>query len=325
MNRIVLLISLLFILTITGCADKNSSANEAPLSAAPVETPDLTGDTPMTVTEEEIITEASDEILTEAGAGAAMSAEAPEVPLTESAAEQEETSLPSTSDETSVSADTTDNDDTDGELSATDDADNEEASQNPGAGIFTSNELSDDIKNRITGVSYPPGCGISYDDLRYLQLSYVDFNGQTQLGEMICNKAVANDLIQIFSELYHAGYQIDKIKLIEEYGADDDLSCADDNTSCFNYRVVAGSTNLSKHALGVAVDINPFYNPYVTYPNGTVRISPPGSEPYADRKADFPHKIDENDLAYKLFTKHGFTWGGHWKTLKDYQHFQKPL
>ena len=193
------------------------------------------------------------------------------------------------------------------------------------AGIFTSSELSDEIKARITGVSYPPGCGVSYDDLRYLQLSYVDFNGQTQLGEMICNKAVASDLVQIFSELFHAGYQIDKMRLIEEYGADDDLSCADDNTSCFNYRVVAGSTNLSKHALGVAVDLNPFYNPYVTYPNGKIRISPPGSEAYADRSADFPHKIDENDLAYKLFTQHGFTWGGHWKTLKDYQHFQKAL
>jgi hypothetical protein len=201
----------------------------------------------------------------------------------------------------------------------------ETADTSGSAGIFTSSELSDEIKARITGVSYPPGCGISYDDLRYLQLSYVDFNGQTQIGEMICNKAIASDLIQIFSELYHAGYQIDKISLIDEYGADDDLSCADNNTSCFNYRVVAGSTNLSKHAMGVAVDINPFYNPYVTYPNGNIRISPPGSEPYADRSSDFPHKIDENDLAYKLFTQHGFTWGGHWKTLKDYQHFQKPL
>ena len=193
------------------------------------------------------------------------------------------------------------------------------------AGIFTSSELTDEIKERITGISYPPGCGISYDDLRYLQLSYVDFNGETRTGEMICNKAVAPDLIQIFSELYHAGYQIEKIKLIDDYGGDDDLSCADNNTSCFNYRVVAGSTNLSKHALGVAVDLNPFYNPYVTYPDGKIRISPAGAEAYADRSADFPHKIDENDLAYKLFTSHGFTWGGHWKTLKDYQHFQKPL
>ena len=193
------------------------------------------------------------------------------------------------------------------------------------AGIFTSSGITDEIKVRITGKSYAEGCTVPYEDLRYLQLSYVDFNGETQLGEMICNKAIAADLIEIFSELYHEGYQIDKIRLIDDYNADDDASCDDDNTSCFNYRVVAGSTNLSKHAQGVAVDLNPFYNPYVTYPNGKIRISPVGSEAYADRSSDFPHKIDENDLAYKLFTKHGFTWGGHWKTLKDYQHFQKPL
>ena len=207
------------------------------------------------------------------------------------------------------------------------DGDSDDASGDPPAqaGIFTSSELTDEIKARITGKSYAEGCTIPYEDLRYLQLSYVDFNGETQLGEMICNKAIAADLLEIFSELYHEGYQIDKIRLIDDYNADDDASCDDDNTSCFNYRVVAGSTNLSKHAQGVAVDLNPFYNPYVTHPNGKIRISPVGSEAYADRSSDFPHKIDENDLAYKLFTKHGFAWGGHWKTLKDYQHFQKPL
>ncbi len=201
----------------------------------------------------------------------------------------------------------------------------EENSVGSDSGIFTSSEITDVIKERITGLSYAEGCTVPYEDLRYLQLSYVDFNGQTQTGEMICNKAIAGDLLEIFSELFHNGYRIDKIRLIDEYGADDDKSCDDDNTSCFNYRVVAGSNNLSKHALGLAVDINPFYNPYVTYPDGKIRISPKGSEAYADRSSDFPHKIDENDLAYKLFTSHGFTWGGHWKTLKDYQHFQKVI
>lgn len=63
----------------------------------------------------------------------------------------------------------------------------------------------------------------------------------------------------------------------------------------------------------------------MTYPNGVERISPPGSEAYGDRSADFPHKIDYEDLCYQLFKAHGFTWGGDWKSLKDYQHFQKEL
>ncbi|MBQ9607774.1 MAG: M15 family metallopeptidase [Lachnospiraceae bacterium] len=176
----------------------------------------------------------------------------------------------------------------------------------------------------MSGVSFPADCTISRDDLRYLRLSYNDFNGQTQTGEMVCNKKIADDLVEIFRELYECGYQIEKMRLIDDYGGDDDLSCADNNTSCFNYRTVAGSTNLSKHAMGVAIDINPFYNPYVTYPNGVEHISPPGSEPYAERSADFPHKIGPGDKVYELFKAHGFTWGGNWKTLKDYQHFQKP-
>lgn len=185
--------------------------------------------------------------------------------------------------------------------------------------------LSEEIKEKITGVSFHENDNITYDALRYLNVLYVDFEGNTQKGEIICNKAIAEDLVEIFKELYDNEYQIDKIRLIDEYGGDDDLSCDDNNTSCFNYRVVGGTDSLSKHALGLAIDINPFQNPYITYPNGVERISPVGSEPYADRASGLPHMILEGDLCYNLFIEHGFTWGGHWKTLKDYQHFQKTL
>lgn len=183
--------------------------------------------------------------------------------------------------------------------------------------------LSEEIKEKITGVSFHENDNITYDDLRYLNVLYVDFSGTTRTGEIICNKAIAQDLMEIFKELYDNEYQIDKIRLIDEYGGDDDLSCDDNNSSCFNYRVVGGTDTLSKHALGLAIDINPFQNPYITYPNGVERISPIGSEPYADRSSGLPHMILEGDLCYNLFIEHGFTWGGHWKTLKDYQHFQK--
>ena len=185
--------------------------------------------------------------------------------------------------------------------------------------------ITDDIKERIYGLSYKTDCTIPYEDLRYISVKYYDFDNQVQTGEIICNKAIAQDLVEIFYELYCNEYQIDKIRLVDEYQADDDLSCADNNTSCFNFRTVDQTSTLSKHAQGLAIDINPFQNPYVTYPNGKERISPAGSEPYADRSSGLPHIITENDLCYRLFTAHGFTWGGHWKTLKDYQHFQKAL
>ena len=184
--------------------------------------------------------------------------------------------------------------------------------------------ISNEIFKRISGISYPVDCSVPLDDLRYLSLLYNDFNGDTQTGEMICNNTIAEDLLEIFYELYQNGYQIESIKLIDEYNGDDTASMLANNTSCFNYRVVEGTTRLSNHAKGLAIDLNPFYNPYITYnKDGSINISPEGSEAYADRSSSFPYKIDENDLAYKLFKEHGFTWGGNWNSVKDYQHFER--
>lgn len=192
---------------------------------------------------------------------------------------------------------------------------------------FYIEELSDEIKSRITGISYPgtSDMQITYDDLRYLRVKYYDYDGNICDGEIICNAVISEDLLDIFSELYKAEYQFSKIRLIDEYGGDDDASCADDNTSCFNYRAVTGGKKLSKHAYGLAIDINPFYNPYVKFVNGTPTVLLDATIPYIQRNADFPHKIDENDLCYKLFIEHGFKWGGAWNNVKDYQHFEKDI
>ncbi len=233
-------------------------------------------------------------------------------------------------------------------VSSTDVAEQDIFSNQDALNQFYHEPLSEDIITRITGISYPvtkdnstdlsiPAINmvdseemiaVSYDDLRYLKILYYDFNGEVQSGELICNKGIAQDLLEIFYELYLNEYQIEKVKLIDEYSGDDTASMLDNNTSSFNYRVVAGTSNLSKHALGCAIDINPFYNPYVVFNkdgSGETYISPAGSEIYADRSQDFPYKIDENDLCYKLFKEHGFTWGGDWNSCKDYQHFQKVI
>ena len=183
------------------------------------------------------------------------------------------------------------------------------------------------IRNKMIGMSYPEDIDetkVSFADLRYCRLKYVDFNGNTCDGEMVCNISIADDVMEIFHELYLAEYRIESIRLIDDFGADDTASMAANNTSCFCYRVVDGSTNLSNHAYGKAIDLNPFYNPYVVFKAGEDDyISPPGSEIYADRSTAFPYKIDENDLAYRLFKEHGFRWGGDWNSCKDYQHFDK--
>ena len=213
---------------------------------------------------------------------------------------------------------------------------------------FSYQPLTNEIKAKITGISYPvsesvaPALSVeainimsdeqtpavSYDDLCYMNVLYYDFNGEVQTGELICNQKLAQDFVEIFYELYLNEYRIEKIRLIDEYNGDDTASMEDNNTSCFNYRVVDGTSSLSKHALGCAIDINPFYNPYIVFDKtggGDDYISPKGSEIYVDRSQNFPYKIDENDLCYKLFKEHGFTWGGDWNSCKDYQHFQKTV
>lgn len=184
---------------------------------------------------------------------------------------------------------------------------------------FTYEPIPQSVIRRITGCSYPEDCPLPYSELRYLNLMYVDYSGETQQGELICNKAIAQDLIEIFYELYQAGYPLATVSLIDDYGANDEASMQANNTSCFNYRKIAGSGMLSNHSYGLAVDINPLYNPYVT----ATAVSPSGSGPYADRSSEFISKIDHEDLAYRLFTEHGFTWGGDWVSRKDYQHFEK--
>lgn len=191
---------------------------------------------------------------------------------------------------------------------------------------FYSMPLTEELKAYITGKSYPDTTEpiqISYDVLTYVHILHYDFEGQVQEGELICNQAIAQDLVDIFRTLYEHQYAIEKVRLIDAYDADDELSMADNNTSCFNYRTVPGKSKLSNHSYGYAIDINPLYNPYVRTKNGTKLISPENGAAYADRSADFPHKIDKNDLCYQLFIEHGFAWGGAWNSSKDYQHFEK--
>ena len=181
-----------------------------------------------------------------------------------------------------------------------------------------------EIFERIKGKSYKDNCTVPLSDLRYLHVLHVGFDGQSHDGEIICNKYIADDLLQIFEELYEAKYPIEKIKLVDEYNADDEASMADNNSSSFNFRFISYTTKISKHGYGLAIDINTLYNPYVKTVNGKLSIEPANAADYVDRSKDFDYKIDEEDLAYKLFIAHGFEWGGSWKNSKDYQHFEVP-
>lgn len=192
------------------------------------------------------------------------------------------------------------------------------------AEAFYMTEITDEIFSRIEGKSFKAECTLPREDLRYLHILHKDLDGAVCEGEMIVNKHIANDVLGIFKELYENGYPIEKVRLIDEYGADDELSMEDNNSSCFNFRFISHTKKISKHGLGLAVDINPLFNPYTKIVDGKRVIEPINGEKYLDRDVDFDYKIERSDICCRLFLAHGFEWGGDWKSVKDYQHFEIP-
>lgn len=188
--------------------------------------------------------------------------------------------------------------------------------------------LSDRLRRYMTGVSYPAGDTnrSGTEELRYVHIWHYDFSGTPREGELVCNEYIAQDLVEIFYELYRNEYQLEKVLLVDEYDGDAEAARADNNSFCFYTALSETDSALSKHAAGLGLDINPCYNPRITYEDGGRQtITPVSAADYADRTSSFPYKIDEDDLCYKLFVKHGFTWGGNRNNSKDYQHFQKNM
>ena len=187
---------------------------------------------------------------------------------------------------------------------------------------FNISEIDDKIFSRIAGKSYKVNCTVPLGELRRLELLHKNLSGEVLRGEMICNVAIAADLLDIFKQLFAASYPIEKVRLIDEYDADDELSMRDNNSSCFNFRVVSFTNRISRHGYGLAVDINPLYNPYIKTVNGKKIIAPDNSADFEDRTKNFPYKITADDLCCRLFKEKNFLWGGDcWDDEKDYQHF----
>ena len=196
---------------------------------------------------------------------------------------------------------------------------------------FTSSiiERDSEIFDRINGKSYRDNDDIALEDLRYLTIPYYNFEQQVILGEMIVNKDIQEDILNIFKELFNNKYEINSIRLIDDYWLDgwsaniaDNNSIEDNNTSCFCYRQVTGGESISNHGYGRAIDINPQQNPYVENGQNSHRNA---DEYVNNRYVGEPHVIvaSTEDICYSTFKKYGFTWGGNWTNPIDYQHFEK--
>ena len=174
----------------------------------------------------------------------------------------------------------------------------------------------------------PSNATISFDQLSYLTIPHYDFNYNVTTGYLVVNASIAEDVLDIFAELFDIKYPIERMELIDKYNASDYDSIDANNTSAFNYRMSTdGSGRLSNHALGYAIDINPRINPYVNS-NGT------GAHPNAREYWSRNFNNWSSDIAkaayigpeaqiYNIFMRHGWEWGGAWSSYRDYQHFEK--
>lgn len=181
--------------------------------------------------------------------------------------------------------------------------------------------LSKSLIKKISGQSYKEGCPVALSDLACVHLTHWNMDFEVQRGELICHKKLAIEISEIFQELFESRFPVQSINLIDDYNADDMESMQANNSSAFCSREITGKKGVySKHSYGVAIDINPLYNPYV---NGEC-VLPKKGIPFLDRDLNVPGMIHESDACYNAFVKRGYTWGGNWnKPYKDYHHFEK--
>jgi D-alanyl-D-alanine carboxypeptidase-like protein len=178
------------------------------------------------------------------------------------------------------------------------------------------------LRRVLVGRSWHQGCPVPIEDLRQVRVSYWDFHGEVRTGPLVVNEMVAHDILWVFKQLFRAKFPIKRVVLPPKYHPPRPQDYWNKNptspTGAFNCRPATGSTSLSHHSYGWAIDINPLQNPYVRS-DGTVlrRIA----KPYRDRSLHRKGMIHESDIAVRSFARIGWEWGGHWQTLKDYMHF----
>lgn len=170
-----------------------------------------------------------------------------------------------------------------------------------------------EVPDSLTGGGIPDSVR---KDLVVLDVPYWDFAGDHRTGRVVCHAAVASDLEGLFDTLFVSGYSLTSVRPVSEFGFSDSLSMRADNTSAFCWRRVKGTSRLSAHALGLAIDIAPWRNPF-EHRRGN---RPAG----AVRDLRVPGTLTDTSLAVRYLRSRGWWWGGRWASGRDWQHFELP-
>lgn len=180
--------------------------------------------------------------------------------------------------------------------------------------VSTIGPVPADVAARST---WDESCPVSLEELTYVTVSFRGFDGMAHTGELLVAETVAGELVSVFEQLFAAGFPIEEMRITSPEDLDLVPTGDGNPTSSFVCRPVTGGTGWSEHARGLAIDINPFHNPYVK----GERVIPELAGDYLDRERLLPGMIIEGDVVTRAFDSVGWEWGGRWSTLKDYQHF----
>jgi hypothetical protein len=180
--------------------------------------------------------------------------------------------------------------------------------------VWTVGPVPDDVIARST---WTEECPLDRSQLRYLNVSHMGFDGRFHTGELIVNERVAEDIVGVFAELHAARFPIEKMRVTTQEALDAPPTGDGNGSGAFGCRPAVGSGSWSQHAYGLAIDINPFHNPYI---KGELVI-PELASAYLDRERVLPGMVVDGDVVVEAFADIGWTWGGDWNTLKDWMHF----
>jgi hypothetical protein len=188
----------------------------------------------------------------------------------------------------------------------------------PGAGFASSVEpVPADVLARST---WAPGCPVTVNELAYVRLAFWGFDDQRHTGELLINRSVARDVVAVFRRLYEERFPLEELRVTARPELDASPTGDGNDTGAFVCRPTTGSTTtFSQHAYGLAIDLNPFQNPYL---KGDL-VLPELASTFLDREDVRPGMITPDDVVVRAFAEIGWTWGGSWSSLKDYQHFSQ--
>lgn len=176
--------------------------------------------------------------------------------------------------------------------------------------------VGDEVLARSTWVE---GCPVEPEDLAYLTISFWGFDGGVHTGEMIVHREVATEIVDVFAKLFAARFPLEEMRIVSPADLDAAPTGDGNNTTAFVCRPVTGGTTFSEHAYGLAIDINPFHNPY----RRDDLVLPELAGHYLDRSLGQPGMITDGDVVVEAFAAIGWSWGGNWRSLEDYQHFSR--